>query len=76
MKDRLYLLWLHFLRYGAMIDLYTAKQAEHINEIAFSRLRIADLDRQIDNLEMASRLVKEDVYRLKLTRRVGRIERT
>lgn len=55
MKDRLYLLWLHFLRYGAMIDLYTAKQAEHVSEIAWSRLRIADLERQIDNLEICFR---------------------
>lgn len=55
MTDRLRLLWLHFLRYGAIIDLYTAKQAEHVNEIAWSRLRIADLDRQIDRLEICLR---------------------
>lgn len=52
MTKRLHLYWLHFLRYSTMIDLYTAKQSEHLREIAWCRLRIADLDRQIDNLEI------------------------
>lgn len=50
MKARLYLLWLHFLRYGTTIDLDAAKRAGNEEEKMWCRNRISGLDREIDNL--------------------------
>jgi len=53
MTDHLRLYWLYFLRYANVIDLYSAKQSGNTNELAWCRLKISDLDRQIDNLSMS-----------------------
>ena len=54
MKDRLYMLWLQFLRYGMNIDLDAAKKAGNVNEKAWCVNRISQLDQQIDNLRICA----------------------
>ena len=50
--NRLYLLWLQFLRYANAIELHGARQAGNMEAVAWCRIRIADLDRQIDNVTL------------------------
>lgn len=45
----LYSYWLEFLRYANFIDLHGAKMSGNNDVAAWCRLRISDLDRQIDN---------------------------
>lgn len=51
--NRLYRLWLQFLRYANAIELHGARQAGNHDAMAWCRLRISELDRQIDNLEIS-----------------------
>ena len=53
--SRPYILWLRFLRYANAIDLHAARRAGNLNEIAWCRLRISDIDRQIDGLSIMGR---------------------
>lgn len=50
---RLSLLWLRFLRYANTIDLHAAQRSGNVDELAWCRLRISGLDREIDNLEIS-----------------------
>ena len=52
--SRLFLLWLEFLRFMNAIDLQAAQKSGNIEAVAWSRIRIADLDRQIDNIRIAN----------------------
>jgi len=51
--DRLYLFWLHFLRYAEWIELAGAKQSGNLNAVAFGRVRISQLDQQIDQISLS-----------------------
>lgn len=48
----LYSYWLEFLRYANFIDLHAAKFSGNNDVAAWCRLRISDLDRQIDNFRI------------------------
>lgn len=48
----LYSYWLEFLRYANLIDLHGAKLSGNNDVAAWCRLRISDLDRQIDNFRI------------------------
>ncbi len=48
----LYSYWLEFLRYANFIDLHGAKLSGNNDVAAWCRLRISDLDRQIDNFRI------------------------
>ena len=48
----LYSYWLEFLRYANFIDLHGAKMSGNNDVAAWCRLRISDLDRQIDNFRI------------------------
>lgn len=48
----LYSYWLEFLRYANAIDLHGAKLSGNNDVAAWCRLRISDLDRQIDNFRI------------------------
>lgn len=50
--NRLYCLWLHFLRYANAIELYGARQSGNIEAVAWCRIRIAALDQQIHKMEI------------------------
>ncbi len=47
-----YVCWLHFLRYANWIDLVGARISGNHNVLAWCRMRISDLDRQIDELSI------------------------
>lgn len=47
---KLYILWLQFLRYANAIDLHGARLSGNLEAMTWNRIRIAELDRQIDNL--------------------------
>ena len=48
----LYSLWLEFLRYANAVDLHGAKASGNHEVMAWCRLRISDLDRQLDKLRL------------------------
>lgn len=50
--NRLYRLWLQFLRYANAIELHGARQAGNMDAVAWCRIRIADLDQQIHKMEI------------------------
>lgn len=50
--NMLYSYWLEFLRYANFIDLHGAKLSGNNDVAAWCRLRISDLDRQIDNFRI------------------------
>lgn len=52
--SRLFLLWLEFLRFMNAIDLQAAQKSGNIEAVAWSRIRIADLDRQIDHMRISN----------------------
>lgn len=49
---RLHVLWLRFLRYANAIDLASAQRVGNLEVIAWSRVRIARLDNEIDKLRI------------------------
>ena len=53
LASRLYKWWLIFLRYANTIDLHAARLSGNTNELVWCRLRISDLDRQIDNISIS-----------------------
>lgn len=52
--NRLFLLWLEFLRFMNAVDLQAAQKSGNIEAVAWSRIRIADLDKQIDHMRISN----------------------
>ena len=50
--NRLYRYWLIFLRYANAIDLHSAKASGNHDVAAWCRLRISQIDNEIDILRM------------------------
>lgn len=50
--NRLYRYWLSFLRYANIIDLHGATASGNLNEVAWCRLRISQIDNEIDILRV------------------------
>lgn len=53
MAARIYMAWLQFLRFANAVDLHGAQRSGNLEAVAWTRIRIADLDRQIDQLSIA-----------------------
>jgi hypothetical protein len=52
--NRLLLIWLEILRFTIVVDLQAAQKSGNIDAVAWSRIRIADLDRQIDHMRICN----------------------
>ncbi len=50
-----YVCWLHFLRYANWIEMVGARYAGNFVSAAWQSARIADLDKQIDELSISVR---------------------
>jgi hypothetical protein len=54
LPDRLYRLWLIFIRYANAIDLHAATLSGNDAEKMWCRNRISQLDQQLDNLRIST----------------------